>query len=242
MPAPPLDVWFVSAEQVYRGVPFQVAAGWVEQGRLAGTDRVRPARTSDPWVAVGDHPLLADYLLRPAGARVPAAGPSSVEPLEPPQPEGVRRAADDDDDVDMIPLIDVSLVLLVFFMMTAVVARNDSPVNIPESGVGAEIRADDPAILTVQMDLRESGEAFYALRVGAGRTVRPEDNNLLTLGEVKARMSALLPQFTTPPEVRIACHRKVKHVRVRELVTEIDPFRTSGQIAGYRAEVNEAPK
>ena len=34
MPAPALDVWFVSTEQVYRGVPFQVAAGWVEQGRV----------------------------------------------------------------------------------------------------------------------------------------------------------------------------------------------------------------
>jgi biopolymer transport protein ExbD len=242
MPATPLDVWFVSAEQVYRGVPFQVTAGWVEQGRLAGTDKVRPAKTSDPWVTVGDHPLLADYLIRPAGPRVVAAGTAAVAPLEPPEPDGLRRANDDDDDVDMIPLIDVSLVLLVFFMMTAVVARNDSPVDIPDSGVGTEIRADDPAILTVQMDLRESGEAFYAVRVGAGRTVKAEDNNLLTQDEVKARMTALLPQFTTPPEVRIACHKKVKHVRVRELVTMIDPFRKGGQISGYRAEVNEAPK
>jgi hypothetical protein len=136
MPATPLDVWFVSAEQVYRGVPFQVAAGWVEQGRLAGTDKVRPTKTSDPWVTVGEHPLLADYLLRPAGVKAVAAGTAAVAPLEPPEPEGLRRANDDDDDVDMIPLIDVSLVLLVFFMLIGTGAAMASFANAPEADFG----------------------------------------------------------------------------------------------------------
>jgi len=244
MPASALDVWFVSAEQVYRGVPFQVAAGWVEQGRLSAADKVRPAKSNDPWLMIAEHTLLADYLPLKAGTGTkPVEGPPKVDPVETPEPENYRRSEFEDDDVDMIPLIDVSLVLLVFFMMTSVAASNDSPVKLAESSMGMEINRDDPAIITVQMDLRESGEAFYALRVGTGRTIKPDDNNLLTLDQVKARIDALLPQFTSPPEVRIACHQEVKHVRIRELVTALEPYRKKGLISGYpRAEVNEKPK
>lgn len=244
MPASALDVWFVSSEQVYRGVPFQVAAGWVEQGRLSAADKVRPTKSNDPWVTIAEHTLLADYLPLKAGAAAPTgAAKRRTEPVEAPEPEGRRKAADDDDDVDMIPLIDVSLVLLVFFMMTTVSASNDSPVKLAEAAQGMEINRDDPAVITVQMDLRESGEAFYALRVGNGRTIKPDDNNLVTLGEVTARIDKILPQFTSPPEVRIACHQDVKHVRVRELVTKLEPYRKKGLISGYpRAEVNEKPK
>ena len=242
MPAPALDVWYVSAEQVYRGVPFQVAAGWAEQGRLAATDKVRPTRTKDPWVTVAAHPLLADYLPLKAGAAKPAGATATAEPVEAPEPESHRKLEAEDDDVDMIPLIDVSLVLLVFFMMTTAAASNDSPVQLAEAKMGMEINPDDPGIVTVQMDLRESGEAFYTVRVGKGRTIKPEDNNLVTLPEVMARLDKLLPEFDSPPEVRIACHQKVKQVRVRELVTKIDPYRRSGKISGYTAEVNEKPK
>ena len=35
------DVWFVTADQVYRSVPFSIVTGWAEQGRLATDDRVR---------------------------------------------------------------------------------------------------------------------------------------------------------------------------------------------------------
>lgn len=245
MPAPALDVWYVSAEKVYRGVPFQVAAGWVEQGRLAATDKVRPTRTNDAWVAVSAHPLLADYLPLKAGTKPPPAAvavATTVAPVEAPEPESYRKIEPEDDDVDMIPLIDVSLVLLVFFMMTTTAASNDLPVQLAEAVAGMEINKDEPNIITVQMDLRESGEAFYAIRVGSGRTIKPEDNNLVTLPEVMSRFDALLPQFTSPPEVRIACHQKVKQVRVRELVTKIDPYRRSGKISSYTAEVNEKPK
>jgi biopolymer transport protein ExbD len=224
-------------------VPFQVAAGWVEQGRVSATDKVRPTRTNHPWVTVADHPLLSDYLpLKYGGAKPAAASPAATEPLDAPEPVGHTRAEAEDDDVDMIPLIDVSLVLLVFFMMTTAAASNDSLVKLAEVQQGAEINREDPLVLTVQMDLRESGEAFYAIKVGAGRTIKPEDNNLLTLNEVKARLEALLPQFTSPPEVRIASHPKVKSGRVEELTGELTPYRKKGLVSVVRAEVNEKPK
>jgi biopolymer transport protein ExbD len=243
------DVWFVTADQVYRGVPFQVVAGWVEQGRVSGNDQVRPAGAEGSWVKIGRHPLLRDYLPQTASASVAApvaarTNATPTEPVEAPELELSHRkhADDDDDDVDMIPLIDVSLVLLVFFMMTTAAASNESLGKLAEVKSGAEINRDDPLVITVQMDLRESGEAFYALRVGTGRTIKPEDNNLVTLQEVKSRLDAILPQFTTRPEVRIACHQDVKHVRVRELVREIDPYSKKGIISGYQAEVNQKPE
>ncbi len=242
MPAPALDVWYLSAEKVYRGVPFQVAAGWVEQGRLAAADKVRPTRTTDPWVTVAAHPLLADYLPLKAGAAKPPVAGGKGEPVEALEPESFRKVEAEDDDVDMIPLIDVSLVLLVFFMMTTTAASNDSPITLAEATQGMEISPDDPKVVTVQMDLRESGEAFYALRVGKGRVIKAEDNNLVTLPEVLARLDKLLPEFTSPPEVRIACHPQVKHVRVKELTAKIDPYRRAGKISSYTAEVNQKPK
>src|SRR5687767_12170366 len=106
------DVWFVAADTVYKGVPYGVVTDWAGQGRVCADDKVRPAGTEKAWGRVGDHPLLADFLFRPR----PAAPADTAEQLQPVQMEvAARRIDDDDDDVDMIPLIDISLVLLIFF-------------------------------------------------------------------------------------------------------------------------------
>src|SRR5262245_28299314 len=76
MPAKPpkaFDVWFVTANTVYKAVPYNVVADWTQQGRLAGGDRVRPTGTTEAWVAVREHELLADYLPRPAAAKLSTA-------------------------------------------------------------------------------------------------------------------------------------------------------------------------
>lgn len=238
------DVWFVTADQVYKGVPFQVVSGWVEQGRVAVADKVRPAGTVVAWQAISDHPLLADYL---PGNYAPTrtlpgitvAGPTG--PVEAPEPEFLSRkhADDDDDDVDMIPLIDISLVLLVFFMMTTAVAAL-SPVEVPGISSGAESSTDGDAI-TVQIDIRDSGEAYYGIRVGE-QSISRENNNLDTLTEAMARLDAVLRQTNRPPEVRIACHKKLKHLRVREVAAELEKRKAKQQIAFYTAEVNEQKK
>ncbi len=240
MPAPALDVWMLAAEKVYRKVPFNVAAGWVEQGRLAKADKTRPTGTNDPWVEVQHHPLLSDYLPLPAGGTAGAGLPPTTEPLPP--PDGAlfrRRGEEEDDEVDMIPLIDVSLVLLVFFMMTAVTSSNDAGPNLPKITNGAEY-TEGP--ICVQLDLRETGEAFYAVRVND--KVKPEDNNLQTADDVRARLLVILGSgaFDSPPQVLIACHEKIKHVRVRELAKVLDPLRKDGRITNYPAEVGEEPK
>jgi len=54
-PPKAFDVWFVAAEQVYKGVPYNVVADWTQQGRLAPTDMVRPTGTKEGWVKISAH-------------------------------------------------------------------------------------------------------------------------------------------------------------------------------------------
>jgi biopolymer transport protein ExbD len=77
------DVWFVTANTVYKGVPYNVVADWTQQGRLAGTDMVRPSGTDEPWVRVADNELLADYLPRATAKAAPNPAPAPAAPAAP---------------------------------------------------------------------------------------------------------------------------------------------------------------
>ncbi len=114
-----LDVWIVDLNKVYTSVPFTVVTDWVQEGRLLHADRVRLAG-KEKWHAVEAVPALLPYLPKPA----PLAAEDRAEALEPVELgfQSPRVHEAEDDDVDMIPLIDVSLVLLIFFMMTSAIS------------------------------------------------------------------------------------------------------------------------
>jgi len=242
------DVWLVKPNQIYRGMPLEVLAGWVQQGRAAAADKISAAG-ANAWVPVDKHPIFRDYIRRavPLTAVNPKAvilastvmPPSAVDhhgDLEAPEPLGHNHDEEVDDEVDMIPLIDISLVLLIFFMMTSVVSAL-SPVEVPTISSGMEVTTEADAV-SVQIDLRANGSAFYALQVGKA-PVTSENNNLETLPEVKGRLDAVLAGISKAPEARITCNKKIKHVRVQELVTVLDEYRRRGLISVYKAEVNE---
>ena len=114
-----LDVWILEMNTVYREVPFLVVTDWLQQGRLLREDCVRLAG-SKKWHAINAVPALSPYLPRAE----PQRAEDRAEALEPVELglDWRRPGEEDDEDVDMIPLIDISLVLLIFFMMTAAVA------------------------------------------------------------------------------------------------------------------------
>jgi biopolymer transport protein ExbD len=151
MPAKPpksFDVWLVAANTVYKAVPYQVVADWTQQGRLSEADRLRPAGAADAWKPVAEWELLADYLPHPAAAAV-AREAVTHEPVElSGADEGIRtrRRADEDDDVDMIPLIDISMVLLVFFIMIQA-AGALAPVDVPEMKYAGQLTAISMVLL-----------------------------------------------------------------------------------------------
>jgi biopolymer transport protein ExbD len=229
------DVWFVTADTVYRGVPYGVVSGWAEQGRIAADDKVRPAGTEEPWIRVGDHSLLSDFLFRPR-AGVAADTAEQLQPIE--MDINGKRFDEDDDDVDMIPLIDISLVLLIFFMMTTAVAAL-SPVNVPDMHYASEL-SKDPDALTVHIDKRADGEVVFAVRVGD--RLAPEDTNLATPEDMLRRLDVRLSEAQRPPEVRVACHRELPRSWVRDVARELDKRKQKEQISSYSAEVNEQKK
>src|SRR5688500_9435789 len=104
---------------VYREVPFVVVADWLQQGRLLPDDCVRLAG-SKKWHHVSAVSAFKPYLPKVEPQRADDRA-EALEPIE--LGFDWRRSTDEEDeDVDMIPLIDISLVLLIFFMMTASVS------------------------------------------------------------------------------------------------------------------------
>ncbi len=105
--------WKVRHEGSPRAVegltPGQIAQGLVD-GRWEPTDEVMGPQ--DPaWVAIENHPLFAEVALE----------------LEPPP----RKHYDDETRLDMTPLIDVCLVLLVFFILTTSYAALQRLIDMP---------------------------------------------------------------------------------------------------------------
>jgi biopolymer transport protein ExbD len=264
-PPKAFDVWFVSANTVYKGVPYNVVADWVQQGRLAPADMVRPAGTSVAWGKVQDNEFLSDYIPRPTAAKavradsppatVAVASPGSealVEAVEvteeaagetvelpDPEPPPRRTHADEDDDVDMIPLIDVSMVLLVFFIIIRA-AGALAPVDVPEMRYAGELSAD-PEAITINIDKLNENDVYYSVRKGQ-ESPTPEHDKLETPEYAMRAVDELLQSALRPPEVRVACRKDLPRERVRELVPELEKRRKKNYINSYAATVLEAPK
>lgn len=231
------DVWFMSADTVYKGVPSDVLLGWAEQGRVAAADKLRPAGSSTTWTHIGADPFFAAFLYRSGPKRPTSQGTASQEAVESVEMD-VRtiHAEEEDDDPDMIPLIDISLVLLIFFMMTAVVSTL-SPIDVPDMKHAGEPSKDQDAVSLI-IDKRPNDEVYYAVRVGE-QPLAAEDNNLTTPDEALRRLDAKIAQSQRPPEVRVVCHKKLPIDRVDELTVELDKRQRDNKIAYYGAEVNE---
>jgi biopolymer transport protein ExbD len=243
VPAPPktFDVWFVAANTVYKAVPYTVVADWTGQGRLAAGDMLRPAGTAAAWKRVDDFELLRDYLPRAAGpavAVVPGSAPlpDRQEDLDPVP----RRKKDaEDDDVDMIPLIDISMVLLVFFIMMQA-AGALSPVEVPDMKYAGKL-TDTPNALTINIEKGGGETVYYAVRIGEAAP-KPEHDNLPNPEKAMAAVDDILRGRDKPPEVRIACRKDLPSERVFELIRELKVRKDKGMINYFCAEVNESPQ
>lgn len=136
-----LDVWIVESNAVYTDVPFAVVADWTQQGRLLADDRVRLAGKTT-WHLLSKVPALAPYLPREEPLETPAAA-ESLGPVELGW-SWKRPEESEDEDVDMIPLIDISLVLLIFFMMTATISSGIlAPIQTPVTEYPVGVPAAD---------------------------------------------------------------------------------------------------
>ncbi|MCI0376616.1 MAG: biopolymer transporter ExbD [Gemmataceae bacterium] len=148
-----LDVWIVEGNTVYREVPFAVVTDWLQQGRLLADDRVRLAG-GKAWRQLDSVSAFAPYVPRAE----PLQTADATEALEPVDLgfDFKRPGEEEDEDVDMIPLIDISLVLLIFFMMTASVNSGFfSIINTP--GAKHQVSSIAAGSFWIGMDVKSRG-------------------------------------------------------------------------------------
>jgi hypothetical protein len=224
-----IDVWIVESNTVYREVPFEVAADWIQQGRLVEDDQLRWSGTAD-WFRLGTTPAFAAYLPRSD----PMRAEDQAEALEPVEVEFAwkRRPDDDDDDVDMIPLIDVSLVLLIFFMMTATGAVAASLIREPTAGFGVQL-SSDPTMIWIGIDRDKDGNAVYSIGRGENDPATPDDRDIQVEEALLARLDLLLPaakeaaaaQGKAGVDVNVRAHEELPSGVVRRLTLELEKRR-----------------
>jgi biopolymer transport protein ExbD len=234
------DVWLTASNRVYRAVPYEKVADWLQEGRIIGSDRVRPEGGGN-WDLVSSSALFATYLPRPAAQPAPEDRAKALEPvgLDLSLP---RRPFDEDEDVDMIPLIDISLVLLIFFMMTATVAVSGADIPTPTVYEGTKLMASDASTFWVGIDRGDSGKPLYSLGQG-DRPPQDADRNL-TQDQVLARLDARIQESGASfgVAVRVAAHKQVTFGTVQALTAELEQRRGRGRISEIKAEMNERSK
>jgi biopolymer transport protein ExbD len=220
-----LDVWIIEGNTVYKEVPFDVAADWVQQGRLLEGDMLRPSGTSE-WTALGSMREFAVYLPKPA------AEPeieSQVEPMEPIETgfHWKRKTDDEDSEVDMIPLIDVSLVLLIFFMLTTNPETSAAGPQIatPPAVYGTVVNAPDEVWVGINLTKNAAGDPVQVYSLGVGS--KADARNLATRQELLDHLAALLAN-KDQVDLTIDANSEVPSGDVRDLTVALEqpPFRS----------------
>ncbi len=216
------DVWIVESNTVYKEVPFTVVTDWMQQGRLLAADKAKPSGTAD-WQELGKWPEMAAFLPRAEEHRAD----DTAEALEPVELDvGWRRPAEDDDqDVDMIPLIDVSLVLLIFFMMTSTVSGLAGPMGLPEVRPGATNLTSDPIWIGVELD--KDKQPIYS--IGQSGAV-PESDRNLDLPGLMRQLDLKLETLAPLELLTIRGDKAIESGVIKQLRMELGRRREAGKI------------
>ena len=149
-----------------------------------------------------------------------------------------KPGGDEDDEVDMIPLIDISMVLLVFFIMLQAASALPS-IDVPEMTYAGQL-TNDPNAITITIEKLNEDQVYYSVRLGP---TAPKSNHVLlsTPGAAIGALNELLANVQRPPEVRVACRRDLPYQRVVELQEDLEGLQKKGYINNFVATVVEAP-
>jgi biopolymer transport protein ExbD len=231
-----LDVWIVESNTVYREVPFTVVADWVQQGRLLEDDMIKASGTAE-WRRIGGSADFGAYVPKPQAYR----SEDQAEALEPVQLDFSykRRHDEEDDDVDMIPLIDVSLVLLIFFMLISAGTVAASGIQLPPAR-NPTVTSINPDEVTIGIDL-DDGLPVFSLGTGNKPSSDPAHRDIRSYDALKTQLLAMLGGEGAA-EVTINAHRELRSGLIRQLTADLgqSPFR--GKVSKVLIGVNENPE
>jgi biopolymer transport protein ExbD len=226
-----LDVWIVETNTVYREVPFTVVADWIQQGRLLAEDKTRPAGKG-AWFQLGAIPAFAAFFPKPEPFRVEDRA-EALEPVE----VGLtprRHTGGEEDDPDMIPLIDITLVLLIFFMMTAAVSAGIfSPIDTPPAK--HQLLSIGEGMYWVGIDRDKRGEPLYSLGKDERELVKAGKDLDLVLKGLRGELKEVGGEV----RVRIRADKELPNDRVRETMERLG--RLEGSINAERAKSDTTP-
>lgn len=151
------NVWLVQPNTVYRGVPYTVVCDWIHEGRLLARDCVRTPG-APAWEYIDAHPLFSAYF---TGEHIISAEDASeaLDPIELEFP--IKPQSDEDEDVDMIPLIDISMVLLVFFMMTAQNLISATPFQIPSAKNAIMFNSKGELVVSIRQNPTDPSKVMH---------------------------------------------------------------------------------
>jgi biopolymer transport protein ExbD len=212
-----LDVMLAETREAYRGVPYTVVVEWIQEGRLLGEDQVRAAGGAT-WYRLDSVPALAAFLPRAEPTRVD----DRAEALEPVEVDFSWRRPPgmDEGDVDMIPLIDISLVLLIFFMMSAAVrAGVFSPINTPPAEHQLLKLSEDMYMVNVDApDPAKKAAPFYSLSSSKQEIIKPP----VTLAQLKSGLKdELAKQHGVEIKVGVRADENLPYEVIQNLILEL---------------------
>ena len=229
------DVWLSQGKTVYRDVPYEVVTDWLQQGRLLGEDRIRPAKTED-WFMIDKVPAFSGFVPRVDPLRTDAQQ-EALEPVE----TGFgwsNKAEEEEADPDMIPLIDVSLVLLIFFMMTSTVAAVISNIAVPTVDPKVVKVESNPIMIWIGIKyISETEPCQYQMNWqteagdhGAVPSLNRDDclkkvEEILDKGKVR--------------EIRVAAHKSLDFALIKEMSAALEQYRTKGMVTVIHTELGE---
>ena len=108
-------------------------------------------------------------------------------------------------EINVTPLVDVMLVLLIIFMVTAPLLTSAVPVNLPDSA--ANPLEQDPEQITISIDQ----EGFIYI-----------DDGLVEVGGFPQAIESLAAQHSEPPLVTLRADRSLDYGRVIAVMGELN--------------------
>lgn len=208
-----LNVWLVSANRVYRNVPFAVVGDWLQEGRISGRDCVRSPNEQN-WHYISDYPFLKPLLAPPPAESDAKTDSEALEEIT--ASITPKKAEEEEEDPDMIPLIDISMVLLVFFMMTAQDLLTRTKIDTP-TAEHAEI-ADRKKALYVSLEPDPGGNPNKVVYY-FGDFMSPEHE--LTEDQAVDKVKEALAKRQDFPDLIIRADGRLPYERVRDLAVKL---------------------
>jgi biopolymer transport protein ExbD/biopolymer transport protein TolR len=113
-------------------------------------------------------------------------------------------------DINVTPLVDVVLVLLIIFMVITPMLQRGKPVVLPEAKHVSELRHGDPLFMSITRD----GKVYI-------------DKTEVQIPDIKQELEIAMMQFAGAP-IMVKIDRDVQYKRVREVVLEVSKTHVLG--------------